>query len=514
MKSTDNRRSSVPINKLSARKVSMDSIFTTKNQSNISLGSRPNSIHTSPLILNKQPIKEGNNITLPSLSMLTGQLSNKTENSAFDSSSQMMQYRKVSPISESKLRTTMERPRSFSVSNRDSQYFEVNGPSFDSTYFQPLLPPSAIPIRSSQGSVSDDRDPFATKRKSSFTASNNILSTPVALPPLVFPTPFLNNQSPLIFPSTFPDGNLVTNNSAVNLMTPRFSIPESFNNKNKRESKINDNPVDDALIKNSKTVKTEHIQLNYNLKKAMNKETDETEKVQSVNKNNEQKLMKKNFDEVLSPLEVPTKSSNKVSKVATKREKERKKKKQQLKVLADTREDNRQRLGSSCNLCQLKKCKCNAKIEVVLQDEKLFKLDEEIQSDTGNAKLHFILNLSSKSTTSKLKEWMLTKGVIVPKEFERCEKITAKNIVYYKHLNKILKITSCSHCQDYKVGCYFKYGYSKDDKRLCYKLNLKVKNTYLLEKKNFMKGNISELPSESCYLNKLTVADYYKLLGL
>lgn len=511
MKSTDNKRSSVPVNKLSARKVSIDSIFTTKNQCNISISSRPNSIHTSPLILNKQPMKEGSNIILPSISMLTGQLSNKSENTAFDSGSQMMQYRKVSPISESKLRTTMERPRSFSVSNRDSQYFEVNGPSFDSTYFQPLLPPSAIPIRSSQGSVTDDRDPFATKRKSSFAASNNILSTPVALPPLVFPTPFLNNQSPLIFPSTFPDGNLVTNSSAVNLMTPRFSIPETFINKNKREIKINDTAVDDTSLKTSQKGKTEQIQLNYNFKKAMNKETD---KIQSLNKNYEQKLMKKELDEVLSPLEVPTKSSNKVSKVTTKREKERKKKKQQLKVLADTREDNRQRLGSSCNLCQLKKCKCNAKIEVVLQDEKLFKLNEEIQSDTGNAKLHFILNLSSKSTTYKLKEWMLMKGVTVPKEFEGCEKISAKNIVYYKHLNKILKITSCSHCQDYKVGCFFKYGYSKDDKRLCYKLNLKVKNTYLLEKKNFMKGNISELPSESCYLNKLTVDDYYKLLGL
>lgn len=509
MKSTENRTSIAPNNKLSLRKMSIDSILTTKNQSTISF-SRPNSIHTSPLILNKQPMKEGSNIMLPSISVLTGQLSNKSENTAFDSGSQMMQYRKVSPVSESKLRTTMERPRSFSASNRESQYFEVNGPSFDSTYFQPLLPPSAIPIRSSQGSVTDDRDPFTNKRKSSFTTSNNILSTPAALPPLVLPTPFLNSQSPLIFPSTFPDGNLVSNNSLVNLMTPRFSIPESCNNINKRELKIFDRAVEDASLKTSKKEQSEQIKLNYNIKKAMNKDTN---KVHSFNKSYEQRLMKKEPDEVLSPLEVPPKSSNKVSKSYMKKDKERKKK-QQLKVLADTREDNRQRLGSSCNLCQLKKCKCNAKIEVVLQDEKLFKLNEEMQSDTGSAKLHFILDLTSKSTIAKLKEWMLMKCVPVPKEFEECEILTGKDIVYYKHLNKILKITSCSHCKDYKVGCFFKYGYSKDDKRLCYKLNLKVKNTYLTEKKNFMKGNISELPSESCYLNKLTVADYYKLLGL
>lgn len=507
MKNTENGKSLLPINKHSVRKMSIDSIITTKNQSNLSLSSIHRSIHTSPLILNKHPLKEDNNIALPSISVLTNQLSNKSENTAFESSSKMKQYRQVSPISESKIRSTMERSRSFSVSNRDSQYFDVNGTSFDNTFFQPLLPPSAIPIGSSQGSFTDHRNPFTNKRRGSLNTSNNILSTPATFPSLVFPTPFLNSQSPLIFPSTFTDGNLSTNN-ALNIMTPRFSNPDILVSKNRGKHESEDGIANEVSLNTRKESKVDQIRMNYNIKKAMSKEIT---KVQNPINNDEQNLDIKEFDKGLSPLEVPKKCSNKVSKVTTKKKKEKKKKKQQLQVLADIRTDNRQRLGSSCNLCQLKKCKCNAKIEVVIQDEKLFKLNEEIQGDSENAKLHFMINMSSRDIVFKLKEWMRVNGINVPKEFEVSK---SNNICYYKHLNKIIKITSCIHCQDHKVGCFFKYGYSKDDKRLCYKLNLKVKNTYLMEKRKLLKGNISELPSESCYLNKLTVVDYYKCLGL
>ena len=217
---------------------------------------------------------------------------------------------------------------------------------------------------------------------------------------------------------------------------------------------------------------------------------------------------------MLSPLEVPIELKVPQSKKVKTTKYVVKHKKQKLLLLSNVRVDNRQRMGSSCNLCQFKKCKCNAKIEILLQDEKVFKLHQNFHSDDFDSKLHFGIDLATPEVLAQFKKWLTKKDITIPKEIQHFKAVKSKNVAYYKHLNCIIKITSCTNCIDNQVGCFFKYGYSKEDKRLCYKLNLKVKNTYHEEKEKILKGNVSQLPTESCYLGKLTVSDYYKHLGL
>ncbi len=88
------------------------------------------------------------------------------------------------------------------------------------------------------------------------------------------------------------------------------------------------------------------------------------------------------------------------------------------------------------------------------------------------------------------------------------KRVTANIIKYYKHLNTIIKITSCSNCIDYQVGCFGIFVLRFTAKKISAPLlqvKFEVKNTYLEEKKKH-KGNVSQLPAESCYLGKLTVS--------
>lgn len=522
----NNERNSQKTNKLSLETLSEETLKATKSFSNNgSLKSIPSTIYTSPLLLNKQSTVDGNNIVLPSISALKNHLSNNSERTATSPRVPYMQYKNISPIAESKVRTTIERPQSFSSSHRGSISSENSAANIDKSYFQPLLPPSAIPIKSSQGSITEDTNPFFNQRKSSLSFSNNIFNTPVVLPSLMFPTPFLNPQSPLIFPNTFPDSIPTTNNNVLPPITPKFSLTGDSSITMKKstssvEKKMSSYVIPEASLPVKQVYKKNTILMNYDLEKAMQATK------QNIEKNTQHGSLKAfsnraEIEDVMSPLELPTKSTYKpsissINKIKKKNIKkvQVKQRKQDLHVLANTRSDNRQRAGSSCNLCQFKKCKCDAKIEVLIQDEKIFKLHKEIRSDDNDANLHFLLDFTNPKILNDFKKWMIEKNINIPKDIKVLKESQPNDIKYYKHLNTIIKITSCSNCIDYQVGCYFKYGYSKEDKRLCYKLNLKVKNTYLEEKEKYLKGNVSQLPTESCYLGKLTVSDYYKLLGL
>lgn len=203
------------------------------------------------------------------------------------------------------------------------------------------------------------------------------------------------------------------------------------------------------------------------------------------------------------------------------------------KTLANPRANNRQRSGSSCNLCQFKKCKCNSIIEVLVEDDLIFKFDpvllekkpssESFESSVCdkkaqlNSKLHYNLDLSDLRILQTLQSWLYKNELTLPDDIKKGV-FKEKNVSYYKHLNKIIKITSCSHCVSFGLPCNFEYGYSKEDKKLCYKLHLKTKKknktAMANAKESETKNDISKLPKDSCSLGRLTVKDYYNFLGL
>lgn len=203
------------------------------------------------------------------------------------------------------------------------------------------------------------------------------------------------------------------------------------------------------------------------------------------------------------------------------------------KILANPRANNRQRSGSSCNLCQFKKCKCNSIIEVLVEDDLIFKFDpvllekkhstESFESSVCdkkaqlNSKLHYNLDLSDLRILQTLQSWLYKNELTLPDDIKKGV-FKEKNVSYYKHLNKIIKITSCSHCVSFDLPCNFEYGYSKEDKKLCYKLHLKIKKknktAITNAKESETRNDISKLPKDSCSLGRLTVKDYYNFLGL
>lgn len=502
---SNDQKMSQKSNKLSIGTYNEDAGYNNNLPTTSGLKSLSGNTFTSPLLLSKQSTADcTNNIVLPSISSLKNQPSFNSERTAISPKTPYMQYKNISPIAESKIRTTIERPSSISLSHGDSNTSENGAANIDKSYFQPLLPPSAIPIKSSQGSIVEDPNTFNTQRKSSLNF--NMFSTPMGMPSLIFPTPFLNAQSPLIFPNTFPDSNVLPP------ITPKFSMTGDVSVNLKRPSFSQDRRPSCYVLPeikslNKQVYKKNFMETNYDIEKAMKS----TKNVKSEDEMGEKKVV---VEDVLSPLEVPIKPKLTKNKKVKSTKHVVNHKKQELLLLSNVRTDNRQRTGSSCNLCQFKKCKCNANIEILFQDEKVFKLHQDMKSNDVDSKLHFAIDLTTPEILASFKKWLIEKNIKIPKEIKHFKAVKSKNVAYYKHLNCIIKITSCTNCIDYQVGCFFKYGYSKEDKRLCYKLNLKVKNTYHEEKEKFLKGNVSQLPTESCYLGKLTISDYYKHLGL
>ncbi|XBW34831.1 hypothetical protein QEN19_000398 [Hanseniaspora menglaensis] len=198
------------------------------------------------------------------------------------------------------------------------------------------------------------------------------------------------------------------------------------------------------------------------------------------------------------------------------------------KTLATPRINNRQRFGSSCNFCQLKKCKCDSIIDILVENDKIFKYD--IYNDNGaksldnnnitkkklkqNLKVHYKLELNDPEILQRLKNWLAVNNLSLPAEV-KSKDFTDQNISYYKHLNKIIQVRPCNNCVLANMSCNFQYGYSKEDKRLCYKLRLKTKKKQTKEEKEYFQNkDLSGLPKESCSLAKVTLSEYYNLLGL
>ena len=340
---------------------------------------------------------------------------------------------------------------------------------------------------------------------------------------------------------SFPKLDMKSSNDLTEDNSNDYFIDNSSNNKS------NSNP--DSLLK-----------MNYDISNAIKK----SKKHEKTN-NNTNNYNNKGFAKSVSPLNTPVPDKQPQSPLVKKKKKVEKIKKTKNKnmglkinklslenilnvggehsivlsninnkTLANPREDNRQRIGSSCNLCQLKKCKCDSIIEVLVDNDLIFKFDpiileKEVDDKTFNSssneeesqlnsKLHYSLNLSDLRILQTLQSWLYKNGLTLPEDIKEGI-FKEKNVSYYKHLNKIIKITSCSHCVALGLPCNFKYGYSKEDKRLCYKLHLKTKNPKnetgdKLEEKTNKKNDISTLPKESCALGRLTIRDYYNFLGL
>jgi hypothetical protein len=93
-----------------------------------------------------------------------------------------------------------------------------------------------------------------------------------------------------------------------------------------------------------------------------------------------------------------------------------------------TGHSKRQRKGPSCDLCQLKKIKCDAYIEVL--------------NDTAN------------STNISL-------GELTPKYLTNDEISQGFKLIHSK--GKLIKFRNCSHCQKKNISSCFKRGFTKED---------------------------------------------------
>lgn len=158
------------------------------------------------------------------------------------------------------------------------------------------------------------------------------------------------------------------------------------------------------------------------------------------------------------------------------------------KILHSNSNNKRQRIGPSCDGCRLKKIKCDAKIEIILQDESIVPLVSD--------KLHHIF------TKEEILENLDTmfKDVDMPKELyedntndEDGEDVWEKTPTLIKHIDKIIMFKPCTSCRkrrssqgnhhqddectnNKKSGCIFSKGFTRADINVFSKISSRVKN--------------------------------------
>lgn len=142
----------------------------------------------------------------------------------------------------------------------------------------------------------------------------------------------------------------------------------------------------------------------------------------------------------------------------------------------------RQRIGPSCDDCRLKKIKCDASIEIVLQDDSL--------TDKVSDKLHHVF---SPAEVSEHLETIL-KNVQLPEELMRAgdsaAEDTARRPVLIKHIDKIVLFKPCTSCRKRKSGssppqggcyCLFSKGFTRTDINVFSRIANRIKGKAMAE---------------------------------
>ncbi|CAI4062007.1 hypothetical protein N7582_002023 [Saccharomyces uvarum] len=135
----------------------------------------------------------------------------------------------------------------------------------------------------------------------------------------------------------------------------------------------------------------------------------------------------------------------------------------------------RQRSGPSCDKCRLKKIKCNAKIEILLQDDSIIPLISD--------KLRYILT----PTDIQLHKGTLLQNITLPDDV--IEGTSSRKLI--KHIDKLVLLTPCLPCTKKRhghssssssstfsknVNCTFSKGFTRADINVSSKISSKFKD--------------------------------------
>lgn len=143
--------------------------------------------------------------------------------------------------------------------------------------------------------------------------------------------------------------------------------------------------------------------------------------------------------------------------------------------ISNSLNSKRQRIGPSCDGCRLKKIKCDAKIEILLQDESIIPL---VSNSLHHIFTHeeIIQNLDTLFQNVQLPSSVLQKN---PPD---------KSIVI-KHIDKIIHFRPCSSCCKRNTGskncCEFSKGFTRADINVFSKIKTRLKKESIYEMEIF-----------------------------
>lgn len=144
--------------------------------------------------------------------------------------------------------------------------------------------------------------------------------------------------------------------------------------------------------------------------------------------------------------------------------------------LSDSTTNKRQRIGPSCDKCRSKKIKCDAKIEILCQDEAILQLFSN--------NLHH--QLTKYEIDEKLKSEIFSKSsafAYISKDlFNRIEQRSEDSQII-KHLDKIIYFEPCTSCSRKKhIGsCTFSKGFTRADINVFSKIGSRVAQKPIFE---------------------------------
>lgn len=136
----------------------------------------------------------------------------------------------------------------------------------------------------------------------------------------------------------------------------------------------------------------------------------------------------------------------------------------------------RQRIGPSCDGCRLKKIKCDAKIEIFMQDESIIPLVSN--------NLHHIF------TKEEIRENMNTlfQNVQLPSDLLESDDSSPNQSILIKHIDKIIHFQQCSSCRKKKNSsspshccCEFSKGFTRADINVFSKIKARLKKDSIYE---------------------------------
>lgn len=144
----------------------------------------------------------------------------------------------------------------------------------------------------------------------------------------------------------------------------------------------------------------------------------------------------------------------------------------------------RQRVGPSCDECRLKKIKCDASIQILLQDESLIEQVSE--------KLHHVFSPAevAEQKDKILRNVPLPAELFQPESENSTAEDAARRPVLIKHIDKVVLFKPCNSCRKRRASngnqqpggrCVFSKGFTRADINVFSRIASRVKGKKMTE---------------------------------